>query len=596
MGAALHDVTFDTRPPTKRRVVGLVRVSTSQQATDDRGGIPRQRRVIEQTIKNKNLDCLRVYELADVSGTDVIRNPTVIEVLQLVRSGVVTGLVVADLDRLFRPSEPTDYAILQVFKDTGAIIFSGDSEYDLRQKDSALFANIRSAISGFELALMRERQQGACEAKRRAAKCPTNHLTLPTGVSYDRKTETWGWNERAPDVVEIFRLFGSGTRSYTDIGRKFGLSNQTVRNILKNRIYTGVREITQKRGPKRVSRTGKTYRVKVDRPKEDVIVNKVLEPIVTEEAFERCQQFIAQVRFNHHESRKNSGNFNLASGIAFCGHCGERLLCSTGQRRSGKRHGQYFCKSNYYLYRDKLGGCQQPNVSQPEVDQLVEQFAVRTLRDGKTLEAIITHSLRRDSQVIHAFPSDAGNAQAAALRRKEKRLLDAYQDGIIELEELRTRREAIRHQITELERQNAKADATEDAGMEDFVRKVVRGALRLSRITDPKEKKTLIQGLFSQVFLRGDSIVSFKFQPDLHIPGSDGQAANLPIQLETPFRLREPEPSVPARHQRCSCCHEAKKDTEFYPRKCECKACISQKAKLAHQRRKAARTTAKKQC
>jgi hypothetical protein len=40
-----------------------------REATDDKGGIPRQRRVIEQTIANNYLDCLRVYETSDVSGT-----------------------------------------------------------------------------------------------------------------------------------------------------------------------------------------------------------------------------------------------------------------------------------------------------------------------------------------------------------------------------------------------------------------------------------------------------------------------------------------------------------------------------------------------
>src|SRR5437899_3955825 len=103
----------------RRRVVALIRVSTADQGRDDRGGIPRQRRVIEQTIATKNLDCLRIYEISDCSGTQVLHNRDVQEILQLISSKVVTGLVVADLDRLFRPAEPTDYAILQSFKDTG---------------------------------------------------------------------------------------------------------------------------------------------------------------------------------------------------------------------------------------------------------------------------------------------------------------------------------------------------------------------------------------------------------------------------------------------------------------------------------------------
>jgi hypothetical protein len=46
---------------------------------------------------------------------------------------------------------------------------------------------------------------------------------------------------------------------------------------------------------------------------------------------------------------------------------------------------QAFCKRNYYLYRDKLGGCQQPNVRLPEIDGLIEPFTIRTLTNAETL-------------------------------------------------------------------------------------------------------------------------------------------------------------------------------------------------------------------
>ena len=82
--AATNPTSASGQQTPRRRVVGLLRVSTADQARDDRGGIPRQRRIVEDTIKRKNLDCLRIYEISDVSGTDVRQNADVIEILRLV--------------------------------------------------------------------------------------------------------------------------------------------------------------------------------------------------------------------------------------------------------------------------------------------------------------------------------------------------------------------------------------------------------------------------------------------------------------------------------------------------------------------------------
>ena len=173
---------------TRKRVVGLVRVSSAQQGTDDRAGKPRQREVIRKTIERHNLDCLRIYELT-VSGTNVTNHPDIIEILQLIGSRVIDGLVVADLDRLFRPDQPTDYAILQTFKDTGATIYSGETTYNLGTKDGMLFSGIRSSVSAYELGLMKERQQGAKEEMRKLGKNPSNELTLCLGIGYERKLQ-----------------------------------------------------------------------------------------------------------------------------------------------------------------------------------------------------------------------------------------------------------------------------------------------------------------------------------------------------------------------------------------------------------------------
>ncbi len=572
---------------TPCEVVGLIRVSTADQARDDRAGIARQRRVIEETIQRKNLHCRRIYEITG-SGSDMLRNPDIREILEIVSRGI--GLVVADLDRLFRPTEPADYVILQVFKDSGAIIYSGDTEYDLANKDSALFANIRSAISGYELQLIKERQKGACEIKRRTAKCPTNYLTVPLGLSYERSTEKWYWNDRARDVVEIFRAFLNETGNYSALGRRLGLNGRTIRNILSRRVYaTGERIISEKRGEKRVSRTGKLYRVKVKRAPDDVIKVKIIDPIIPLEDFNVVQQRITETRRNHQESRKQDGAYNYGTGVARCGHCAEPFYCSSGKRRSGNRSGQYFCKRNHYAYCDELGRCKQPNLRQREVDGLIEAFAIQTLTNANTLTQIIDQSLQRTREVVHPFPKPTSESQLVALKQKDKRLLDAYEVGAMTLEELRTRRDTIKTQMASLHRRVADQKDERDISTEELVRKVVRGAFRFKRMTNRKEKKAIILALFSEIYVKDRSIIAFKLRDDLHATSAAKLGAGFstpPIHLPTPFALTVVDP-VPAGMRRCSACNNVFPAEEFYPRKGQCRRCIAAKAHEAYLRRRA---------
>lgn len=575
--------------PPRERVVALIRVSTAGQANEDRGGIPRQRRVIDDTIRSKNLDCVRVYEISDVSGTQVLQNPDVLEILQLVKNRVISGLVVADLDRLFRPAEPTDYAILQVFKDTGAIIYSGDTEYDLSKRDSALFANIRSAISGFELSLMKDRQQGAKEAKRREGRCPSNHLTWPYATSFDRKQQKWIYTDAIATVIEAFRLYdGEGVTNYHEIGRRLGLFNVTVRNILRNPIYTGWRIIDEKRGEKVVSKTGKTYRKKVKRKPDDVIRVQVIEvPAISQDCFDRVQLSMDEVRFNHHERRENEPVHNFGTGIGRCGHCGEILLCCSGKRKSGVRHAAYWCKANYYVYRERLGGCKLPNIRQPDLDALIEAFAVEILCKPSNLTAVIVGSLERSNEVISPFPAATAGAQIDAIKTKEKRWLAAYEAGAFSAEELRTRREQLRREVAAVKAKQPAERRGNSLELEQFVGLVVRGAMRLKRLTDRSEKKAIIQSLFSEVYVKSDCITAFKFRADLPtLDGVSDVASRAPIQVEPPFRLLPPPVPVQAGHKRCSDCGDVHPLALFYPNKGQCKPCIKVKMSAAHRRRK----------
>jgi len=576
--------------PTSNRVVGLIRVSTAEQASDTRGGIPRQKAIIEETVRRKGLNCVRIFELIDVSGTQVLTSPLMNELLQLIATKQVCGVIVSDLDRLFRPADPADFAILQFFKDAGATIYSGECEYDLSKKESTLFTLIRSAVSGFELSLLRDRQQGAKEAKRRSGKCPSSKVTLPQGIAYDRKSEKYVYTDKIHDVVEMFRLFDEeGLHNYSELGRRFGLSSITVRNTLRNPIYTGWRVIDQRHGERIVSRTGRTYRKKVARGPDEVISVKVFDqPAVPLEMYQRVQRCMDTIVLNHHSARQKEEAFNLGAGIGRC-HCGHPLYCSSGKRTSGPRRGYYQCKANYYQFRKKLGGCSQPNVRQEQLDQLIEEFASSKLTSKSFLMDLISESIRRASVII-PFAKPDNDARLKSLKAREKRLLDAYEDGTISREELRTRRDSIRQEIVALTPLQPNQREKPSMELERFVRLIVRGAYRLKRMTDLKEKKSIIMALFSEIYIKGNSIIAFKFRADIPLDAdASTSAATATIQLDQPFAIVTKE-TVAVGHKQCSCCNQILPSSRFRKLQGQCMPCVAVKAAEAHQRRRKAKS------
>jgi len=58
-----------------KRVIELIRVSTEEQAAEDRAGIPAQRDANRRTARTYGLTIVRSIEIVDVSGAAVLSSP-----------------------------------------------------------------------------------------------------------------------------------------------------------------------------------------------------------------------------------------------------------------------------------------------------------------------------------------------------------------------------------------------------------------------------------------------------------------------------------------------------------------------------------------
>ncbi len=494
---------------TKPRVIALYRVSTEDQAKEDRAGLLRQRDSVARTVAYRNLEVIDEIELVDVSGSDVQLSPRFAEMMRKVKCREIDGVVVADLDRLMRPDDIADIAILDTFRRAAVTLHTENSVHDQTNIEGILNLRLNAILGGHEKLLIKKRCQDAKESKRRQGKCPSAKMTLPLGIEYDRKAETWLYNDEVEKVKEAFRLIDEdGITNLTTLAERVSIQPRTLWNLLRNPIYAGWRVYDKKRGDQKyASREGKQAdRRKVARTAEDIIRIRVLsEPAVAEDRFQRVQSILAEKGAKWRRQREST-EINLGTGLAVCGHCGRKLYTSSGRRANRKRQSYYCCAANYYLNKRKGSSCLQPNIRQDHLDKTLVAFVADYLTREEVLATLAT--------AFNPTSHDGGEGTQATIRKlegKKTRLIEAYEDGIIEKDELSTRLNAIKTKIQAANRLTLAVEErtrrTQEAARN--LRLLAKAAVGFKAITTRAEQQTALRGLFASVAFEGPAIVGF---------------------------------------------------------------------------------------
>src|ERR1043166_3077889 len=211
-----------------KNVIELIRVSTEGQAADDRAGIPAQREVNRRTAAQYGLTIVRSIEMSDVSGAAVLSAPEMQELLTLIESPDIHGVVAKEFSRLMRPEKFTDYALLQHFIDSKTILYLPDGPLDLSSKTGTLVGVLRAAMAGIERRDILDRMQDAKESMRKAGKHPCGPLQLPYGVGYS-KEQGWFYKPDAEKVKEAYRLVLNTNPPSAEIARRLNMPRTNLR-------------------------------------------------------------------------------------------------------------------------------------------------------------------------------------------------------------------------------------------------------------------------------------------------------------------------------------------------------------------------------
>ncbi len=326
-----------------------------------------------------------------------------------------------------------------------------------------LLRQILSVISEYERAQIAERSRRG--KIHRARQGSLNMLTrAPYGYRLVRKTETCGArleiDEAESRVVRrIFDLYARRGLKMHQITRRLdaeGLrprharhwSVSTVSAILRNEAYIGKAAYLKTTGSGRPVRHNRTGRRKggavrrltgrVARPREEWIELPV--PAIAEPAlFERARR---QRAANRRFSGRKTIEPTLLQGLCVCAHCGYALgrNSAKGSRRTPRLH-YYRCQGSEGWRHPEGAVCDNPSVRADELDAAVWTEALALLENTDLIQGEISRRLDAANDTADVRRRTGSlQCELARVTARMRRLLDACQDEVMTLDELRERK------------------------------------------------------------------------------------------------------------------------------------------------------------
>lgn len=480
--------------------VGLyARVSGDQQAKEDT--IASQLEALQQRIAADGLACTPELQFIDegYSGSTLVR-PALEQLRDAAAAGQLDRLYLLCPDRLARRYAYQVLLVEELRRCEVELVFLNRSIGSSPEED--LLLQVQGMMAEYERAKILERcRRGKRHAARRGS---VNVLSgAPYGYRYIGKNEGHGQAsyqvilEQARVVRQIFEWVGQERISIGEVRRrlasqgmasprgKVSWDRASIWGILKNPAYKGSAAFGKTQvGPMRPrlrAHRGQAEQPRhpestYDTPSQDWI--RVPVPaIISEDLFEAVAEQLAENRARNRQSRR--GARYLLQGLLVCRECGHAfygkpvsLSAGKGKRRS---YAYYRCIG---MDAHRFGGqriCGNRQVRTDLLETAVWQDVCSLLSEPERIER--EYQRRLDPQQVEP-DTTIGRDLAGTIRRVQRgvtRLIDAYEDGLLERAEFEPRLRRARDRLTQLE---AEAKAQADQRTEAEQLRLIIGHLR----------------------------------------------------------------------------------------------------------------------
>ena len=472
-----------------------------------------------------------VFEDEGYSGASLVR-PGLDQVRDLAAAGRLDVLLVYGPDRLSR-KYPYQVLLVEEFERHGVeVVFVKAPQTDT--PEDRLVVQFQGMIAEYERAQISERSRRG--KRHRARNGSVNVLSAaPYGYRYVRKS---AFGEARYEIVEaeaavvrrVFKTFIEDRISINAIARELneeGIATKTgaahwcrttVWGMLNNPAYAGRAcfgktkpAVRQKVTRKLRLRGGYSPRSsRADVPREDWIEIPV--PAVVDEAsFTTAQE---QLQRNRKSPSRVIRDPSLLQGMMACRHCGYAYY-RTSTRTTKRKIYYYRCLgSDRYRYPDGAR-CDNRPVRQDVLDEAVWQSVMELLRDPALIQGEID---RRLSEARDTEPDQCRREELrgdrARIEQQLKRLLDAYQEGLVEIDELRERRGGLNERLKSIEAdlqasETAAADRDRYLMLAETAENFLGRLAESARTADMEQKRKVLK-LLVQNILVGKETVTVK--------------------------------------------------------------------------------------
>ena len=453
----------------KKIAATYARVSSDKQKEDKT--IESQTALIRDYAQENDYSIPTDYVLEDngYSG-DMLARPGLERLRDLAAEKHIDAVIIYCPDRLSRRYAYQVLLIEEFHKNGVEVLFIKSVKGETPEE--RLLLQFQGIIAEYERAQIMERSR---RGKRHKAKqgCVNVLSNAPYGYKYIKKTEyanaAYQVNETEAKIVqEIFASYTQDLKAIGEIARELtqrGVLTKTGKTrwersviwaILRNPAYTGkaafgktescqrqriTRPLRQKGGFSPRSSANK------ERPKSEWIFIPV-PPLISEEQFELAAE---RLKKNKQLASKNTKEYALLQGIVHCRECGySYYLTSTQTTKRKIRYYRCFGSDDYRHENGRV--CKTRPIRQDDLDELVWQQIMKLLQEPSLIESELKRRLEKskDSNPTRKRQKNL-QGQLSKLQRAKDKLLDAYQEDLIKIEELRTRMEGIRQRESSLQ-------------------------------------------------------------------------------------------------------------------------------------------------
>ncbi|MBC8443463.1 recombinase family protein [PVC group bacterium] len=445
------------------------RVSSDRQK--EQQTIGSQMAALQEHARNAGYDVPEEWIFQDegYSGAILVR-PALEQLRDLVAEGELDAVIVHSPDRLSR-KYAYQVLLLEEFARQGTqVVFLRAPAGETPEEQ--LLVQFQGMIAEYERALIMERtRRGKIHRARNGSVSVLGGA--PYGYRYVRKTDTSdAYYEVLPEpaqvVEEVFRLYTQEGFSIAGLTRwlnerqvptstgKSRWERSTVWAMLRNPAYKGTACFgkTESKPRERITRPlrqkgnyAEPSNAHRDTPRASWIEIPV-PALVDEQTFTWAQERLDE---NKRLSRRNTAEPTLLQGMLACEECGYAYY-RTSTRTSKRKIYYYRCLGSDRYRWPEGRKCESRPLRQDYLDGLVWQHVVQLLEDPRLIREEID---RRLESGRGRSPSrrrrDAVGKELQRVNRSTQKLVDAYQEDLLQLDELRPRMRELRKRQAALE-------------------------------------------------------------------------------------------------------------------------------------------------